>query len=103
MALPGAGEDGVVGKDPGEHQAVPGQTKGHVMTEQQMLDIITETLGPNIPLTLDQLAALLMVLVIATMLLAVGLGYQIARSEKRIKALEIALAQGNVNNAKEAM
>ena len=90
------------GRAPVGARPLPGQTKGHAMTEQQMLDLITETLGPNIPLTLDQLAALLMALAIATVLLAAGLGYQIARVEKRIKALEEAVAQAR-GAAREAM
>ena len=81
------------GRNPASDKPLPGQRKGRTMTEQQMLDFITETLGPNIPLTLDQLAALLMALAIATVLLAMGLGYQIVRAERRIKALETALAQ----------
>ena len=64
------------------------------MTEQQIVDIITDTLGPNVPLTLDQLSVLLMVLAIATVLLAAGLGYQIARAERRIKALEMEVRHG---------
>ncbi|OUO19212.1 MULTISPECIES: hypothetical protein [Coriobacteriales] len=72
------------------------------MTEQQILDIVADALGPNAPLTLEQLSALLMVLAIATVLLAAGLGYQIARAEKRIKSLEAALAAGN-RTAREAM
>ena len=72
------------------------------MTEQQILDIVADALGPNAPLTLEQLSALLMVLAIATVLLAAGLGYQIARAEKRIKSLEDALAAGN-RTAREAM
>ena len=43
------------------------------MPEQQILDIVTDALGPNEPLTLEQLSALLMVLAIATVLLAAGL------------------------------
>lgn len=72
------------------------------MTEQQILDIVADALGPNAPLTLEQLSALLMVLAIATVLLTAGLGYQIARAEKRIKSLEAALAAGN-RTAREAM
>ncbi len=72
------------------------------MPEQQILDIVTDALGPNAPLTLEQLSALLMVLAVATVLLAAGLGYQIARAEKRIKSLEAALASGD-RAAKEAM
>lgn len=72
------------------------------MTEQQILDIVADALGPNAPLTLEQLSALLMVLAVATVLLAAGLGYQIARAEKRIKSLEAALAAGN-RTAREAM
>lgn len=72
------------------------------MTEQQILDIVADALGPNAPLTLEQLSALLMVLAVATVLLAAGLGYQIARAEKRIKSLEDALAAGN-RTAREAM
>lgn len=72
------------------------------MTEQQILDIVADALGPNAPLTLEQLSALLMVLAIATVLLVAGLGYQIARAEKRIKSLEAALAAGN-RTAREAM
>lgn len=72
------------------------------MPEQQILDIVADALGPNAPLTLEQLSALLMVLAIATVLLAAGLGYQIARAEKRIKSLEAALAAGN-RTAREAM
>lgn len=72
------------------------------MTEQQILDIVADALGPNAPLTLEQLSALLTVLAVATVLLAAGLGYQIARAEKRIKSLEAALAAGN-RTAREAM
>ena len=72
------------------------------MTEQQILDIVADALGPNAPLTLEQLSALLMVLAVATVLLAAGLGYQIARAERRIKSLEAALAAGN-RTAWEAM
>ena len=72
------------------------------MTEQQILDIVADALGSNAPLTLEQLSALLMVLAVATVLLAAGLGYQIARAEKRIKSLEAALAAGD-RAAKEAM
>ena len=43
-----------------------------------------------------------MVLAVATVLLAAGLGYQIARAERRIKSLEAALAAGN-RAAREAM
>ena len=72
------------------------------MTEQQILDIVADALGSNAPLTLEQLSALLMVLAVATVLLAAGLGYQIARAERRIKSLEAALAAGD-RAAKEAM
>ena len=72
------------------------------MTEQQILDIVTDALCPNAPLTLEQLSALLMVLAVATVLLAAGLGYQIARAEKRIKSLEAALAAGD-RAAREAL
>ena len=72
------------------------------MTEQQILDIVADALRPNAPLTLEQLSALLMVLAVATVLLAAGLGYQIARAERRIKSLEAALAAGN-RAAREAM
>ena len=72
------------------------------MTEQQILDIVADALGPNAPLTLEQLSVLLMVLAVATVLLAAGLGYQIARAERRIKSLEAALAAGN-RAAREAM
>ena len=58
------------------------------MTEQQIADMITDALGPNAPFTVEQLSVLLMVLALATVLLAMGLGYQIARIEKRVKALE---------------
>ena len=88
------------------HPAPPvgrrGDESGNAMPEQQILDIVADALGPNAPLTLEQLSALLMVLAIATVLLAAGLGYQIARAEKRIKSLEAALAAGD-RAAKEAM
>lgn len=60
------------------------------MTEQQIVDFMTEALGPNAPFTLEQLATLLFVLAIATMLLAMGLGYQAAKLDRRVKALEAA-------------
>ena len=72
------------------------------MTDQQILDIVADALGPNAPLTQEQLSALLMVLAVATVRLAAGLGYQIARAERRIKSLEAALAAGN-RAAREAM
>ena len=71
------------------------------MTEQQIAELVTKALGPNAPLTLEQLSVLLMVLAIATVLLAAGLGYQIARAERRISALEAALGRGGA--AKGAM
>lgn len=66
------------------------------MTQQQIADIVVETLAPNTPFTLDQLSALVMVLAIATLLLAMGLGYQIVRAEKRIKALETEVHHGRI-------
>ena len=64
------------------------------MTEQQIADMITDALGPTAPLTVEQLSVLLMVLALATVLLAMGLGYQIARIEKRVKALEAEVHDG---------
>lgn len=61
------------------------------MTEQQIADIVTDALGPNAPISLEQLSALLMALAISVILLAMGMGYQIVRSERRISALESAL------------
>lgn len=61
------------------------------MTEQQIADIVTNALGPNAPISLEQLSALLMALAISVILLAMGMGYQIVRSERRISALESAL------------
>lgn len=61
------------------------------MTEQQIADIVTDALGPNAPISLEQLSALLMALAISVILLAMGMGYQIVRSERRIGALESAL------------
>ncbi len=66
------------------------------MTEHQIADIVVETLAPNTPFTLDQLSALVMVLAIATLLIAMGLGYQIVRAEKRIKALEAEVHHGRI-------
>ena len=64
------------------------------MTEQQIAELVTEALGPNAPLTLEQLSVLLMVLAIATVLLTMGMGYQIARAERRIRALEKEVRDG---------
>lgn len=72
------------------------------MTEQQIADIVTDALGPNAPISLEQLSALLMALAISVILLAMGMGYQIVRSERRISALEAALAAGD-RAAREAM
>ena len=94
MVPPGTGEDDAISQAPGTPQRLLEETKGHAMTEQQIVDIITDTLGPNVPLTLEQLSVLLMVLAIATVLLAAGLGYQIARAERRIKALEMEVRHG---------
>ena len=71
------------------------------MTEQQILDIVADALGPNAPLTLEQLSALLMALAISVILLAMGMGYQIVRSERRIGALESAL--NRAEREREAM
>lgn len=62
------------------------------LTEQQIVDLVTEALGPNAPFTLEQLSTMLFVLAIATVLLAMGLGYQAAKLDRRVKALEAALA-----------
>lgn len=58
------------------------------MTAEQIARIATEALAPTVDLNLDQLSALLLVLAISVVLLAMGLGYQIARMERRIRALE---------------
>lgn len=58
------------------------------MPEQKIVDMITDALGPNTPLTLEQLSVLLLVLALSVVLLAMGMGYQIARAERRIRALE---------------
>lgn len=64
------------------------------LTEQQIVDLLTEALGPNAPFTLEQLSTMLFVLAIATMLLAMGLGYQAAKLDRRVKTLEAALTAG---------
>lgn len=71
------------------------------MTEQQIADIVTDALGPNAPISLEQLSALLMALAISVILLAMGMGYQIVRSERRIGALESAL--NRAEREREAM
>lgn len=71
------------------------------MTEQQIADIVTDALGPNAPISLEQLSALLMTLAISVILLAMGMGYQIVRSERRISALESAL--NRTEREREAM
>ena len=58
------------------------------MTEQQIAQIATEALAPNFDINIDQLAALVMLLAVATVLLAYGLGRQVVRLEKRVKELE---------------
>lgn len=60
------------------------------MTEQRIAQIATDILGPNAPLSLEQLSVLLFVLAVATVLLAMGLGYQAAKLDRRVKALEAA-------------
>lgn len=62
------------------------------LTEQQIVDLVIEALGPNAPFTLEQLSTMLFVLAIATVLLAMGLGYQAAKLDRRVKALEAALS-----------
>ena len=71
------------------------------MTERQIADIVTDALGPNAPISLEQLSALLMALAISVILLAMGMGYQIVRSERRISALESAL--NRTEREREAM
>ena len=71
------------------------------MTKQQIADIVTDALGPNAPISLEQLSALLMALAISVILLAMGMGYQIVRSERRIGALESAL--NRTEREREAM
>lgn len=71
------------------------------MTERQIADIVTDALGPNAPISLEQLSALLMALAISVILLAMGMGYQIVRSERRIGALESAL--NRTEREREAM
>lgn len=71
------------------------------MTEQQIADIVTDALGPNAPISLEQLSVLLMALAISVILLAMGMGYQIVRSERRISALESAL--NRAEREREAM
>ena len=71
------------------------------MTEQQIAGIVTNALGPNAPISLEQLSALLMALAISVILLAMGMGYQIVRSERRISALESAL--NRTEREREAM
>lgn len=71
------------------------------MTEQQIADIVTDALGPNAPISLEQLSALLMALAISVILLAMGMGYQIVRSERRISALESAI--NRTEREREAM
>mgnify|MGYP003179541640 FL=1 len=71
------------------------------MTEQQIADIVTDALGPNAPISLEQLSVLLMALAISVILLAMGMGYQIVRSERRIGALESAL--NRTEREREAM
>lgn len=71
------------------------------MTEQQIADIVTDALGPNTPISLEQLSVLLMALAISVILLAMGMGYQIVRSERRIGALESAL--NRTEREREAM
>ena len=71
------------------------------MTEQQIADIVTDALGPNAPISLEQLSALLMALAISGILLAMGMGYQVVRSERRISALESAL--NRTEREREAM
>lgn len=71
------------------------------MTEQQIADIVTDALGPNAPISLEQLSVLLMALAISVILLAMGMGYQIVRSERRISALESAL--NRTEREREAM
>ncbi len=60
------------------------------MTEQHIAEIVTDILGPNAPLSLEQLSVLVFVLAVSTVLLAMGLGYQAARLDRRVKALEAA-------------
>ena len=64
------------------------------MTEQ-IADIATKALAPNFDITVDQLAALVMLLAVATALLAYGLGRHVAKLEKRLRDLE---AQGGEEN-----
>ena len=58
------------------------------MPAENLAQLATDVLTGNASLTIEQLSALLMLLAISVVLLAMGLGYQIARAEKRIKALE---------------
>lgn len=60
------------------------------MPAENLAQLATDVLTGNASLTIEQLSALLMLLAISVVLLAMGLGYQIARTEKRIKALEAA-------------
>ncbi|HIR90333.1 MAG TPA: hypothetical protein IAC01_00915 [Candidatus Limicola stercorigallinarum] len=62
------------------------------MPAENLAQLATEVLTGNASLTIEQLSALLMLLAISVVLLAMGLGYQIAHAEKRIKALEAACA-----------
>ena len=64
------------------------------MPEQKIANMVTEALGPNAPLTLEQLSVLLLVLALSVVLLAMGMGYQIARAERRIRALEAEVRDG---------
>ena len=70
------------------------------MTEQQIVDFMTEALGPRAPFTLEQLSTLLFVLALATLLLAMGLGYQAAKLDRRVKALEAAAALAEPGDAR---
>lgn len=58
------------------------------MPAEEIAHIATEALAPNVSLNLDQVCALLLVLAVSTVLLAMGLGYQVARLERRLRALE---------------
>lgn len=58
------------------------------MTPEEIARIATEALAPNVPINLDQLCALVMLLAISVVLLVMGMGYQIARLERRVKQLE---------------
>lgn len=62
------------------------------MTPEEIARIATEALAPNTSLNLDQLSALVCLLAISVVLLVLGMGYQIARLERRVKQLEAAPA-----------